>query len=167
MASNRPICTRGIVYQNWGILVGVQGLNHVVFGSLIAVTIKEPTLAVPLALVSHFALDTIPHYGEHGPTARGTKGYHIRIMIDLVACLAFVFFALALGPPNPALLAVCAFLAVAPDFLWPLAVNAKHDGLLWAFFKFHKRIQTESKNGIWVEIPWFLVTTALVIIAIR
>jgi hypothetical protein len=37
--------------------------NHFATGALIAYAIKQPYLAFPLAFVSHFALDVLPHYG--------------------------------------------------------------------------------------------------------
>jgi hypothetical protein len=98
----------------------MQAINHTVFGSLIATTISEPAIALPLALASHFLMDAIPHYGEDPKAPRGSKAYYIRIA-------------------------------------------AEQKGPLWAFFRFHKRIQTESRAGIFVEIGWFAITTSLVV----
>jgi hypothetical protein len=145
----------------------MQALNHAVFGSLIAVTINEPALAIPLALGSHFVMDSIPHYGEDPKMPRGSKSYYVRILADLSVSALMVLFFLSLHPVNPALLILCALAAVMPDFLWPLALVIKQKGPLWAFFVFHKRIQTESRSGIFIEAGWFVVTSALVIIKIR
>jgi len=144
----------------------MQALNHTVFGSLIAVTIKEPALAIPLALVSHFVMDAIPHYGDDPKAPRGSKRYIMRIFIDAIASILIGLFFLSLNPPNPGLLIICALVAVLPDFLWPLAIFIKHKGPLWSFFKFHKKIQTESRMGIYVEIVWFFITTSLVLVKI-
>lgn len=37
--------------------------NHALTGAAIAVVIKQPILAIPLAFVSHFICDAIPHFG--------------------------------------------------------------------------------------------------------
>lgn len=139
----------------------MQGLNHVVFGSIIGLSVTQPALAVPLALASHFALDTVPHYGEHHRTARGTTGYHLRIAADAVVSLVFMLCLLSLNLPNPALVITCALVAVLPDFLWPLATKIKQSGPLWEFFKFHKGIQHESPWGIYIEVIWFIATCGL------
>ena len=50
--------------------------NHVLAGSLIGIGIKEPTLAITLAFVSHFVMDALPHFGYPG-----RKGYPV--VLDL------------------------------------------------------------------------------------
>ncbi len=145
----------------------MQALNHVVFGSLIAVAVNQPVLAVPLALGSHFVMDAIPHYGSDPKAPRGSALYHARIVVDAVASTLIVCFFLSLHPSNPMLLIACSIAAVMPDFLWPLALVIKRKGPLWAFFKFHKLIQRESRSGIFVELGWFTITTLLVVFIIQ
>lgn len=145
----------------------MQALNHTVFGSLVAVTIKEPTLAIPIALCSHFVLDSIPHYGEDPKFAMGTRNFIYRIFADGLASIGIVLLFLSLHPPNPALLVICSFFAILPDFFWPLALHIKHKGPIWAFLKFHKAIQRESRSGIYLEAVWFVITTSLVVIIIH
>jgi hypothetical protein len=137
----------------------MQGLNHVVFGGLVGLTIKEPALAVPLALGSHFVLDMIPHYGEHYRTRHGTKLFKVRAVADVVASFAFGIWLLWLHPANSGLVAACMILAVLPDILWPVALYIKQTGPAWEFFK---RIQRENPWGIYIEVIWFLVTFGLV-----
>jgi hypothetical protein len=145
----------------------MQALNHTVFGTLIAVTIKDPAAAIPLALASHFVLDSIPHYGNDPKSPRFTRPYYTKVVLDFIASVAILLFFLSLHPSHPMLVIICAILAVAPDFLWPLALVVKHKGPLWAFFQFHKNIQTESRSGIFVELVWFILTSTLVVLAIR
>ena len=140
----------------------MQGLNHVVFGSLIGLTIKQPALAVPLALASHFALDVMPHYGNDPKLIWRSRRYHQRILLDGLACTAYIAWLISLHPPNTGLVVLCAFLALLPDLLWPITLYIKDHGLFYAFFKFHKSIQNESRQGIYVEIIWFLVTAGMV-----
>jgi hypothetical protein len=145
----------------------MQALNHTVFGSLIAVTVTEPALAVPLALASHFVLDSIPHYGNDPNAPAYSRPFFYRVAADFIASTLMILFFLSLHPPNPTLLVVCAIVAISPDFLWPVALKIKQKGPLWDFFKFHKNIQTESRSGIFVEIVWFILTASLVVYKIR
>ncbi len=141
----------------------MQALNHMVFGSLIAVTVSDPVIAVPAALASHFVLDSIPHYGDDPKARMGSRAYNYRILLDILACTLVMLLFLSLHPKDPTLVLVCGLIAILPDIFWPLALIVKQKGPLWSFFKFHKKIQTESPRGIYIEIIWFILTTALVI----
>jgi len=44
--------------------------NHVLAGSIIGLTVKEPSLAIIIAFASHFVMDMMPHFGYFG-----RKGY--------------------------------------------------------------------------------------------
>jgi hypothetical protein len=145
----------------------VQALNHTVFGTLVAVTVKVPEIAIPVALASHFIMDAIPHYGNDPKAPRGSRSYNIRIVVDALASILILLFFLGLHPVNKGLVIVCSLVAVMPDFLWPLALYIKQKGPLWGFFKFHKLIQKESRSGIFIELGWFITTTMLVIYKIR
>lgn len=48
-------------------------LPHTVVGAAIAVKVGNPALAIPLALLSHFALEFVPHWNPH--LYRETKKY--------------------------------------------------------------------------------------------
>lgn len=145
----------------------MQALNHTVFGTLVAVTINEPLVAIPVALGSHFVMDIIPHYGNDPRAARGSKAYNFKVVIDALASILILLFFISLHPANTSLVVICALATTFPDFLWPLALYIRQRGPLWAFFKFHKRIQRESRVGIFVELGWFLLTTTLVIYEIH
>jgi hypothetical protein len=140
----------------------MQALNHVAFGTLVALVVKEPLLAVPLALGSHFVMDALPHYGEDHKAPRFSRRYYGKILVDAQISILFGAWVLAAHPPHAWLVAVCGLVAVSPDFLWPIALYIKHQGPLWEFFEFHKRIQHESRAGIFVEIAWFAATGAAV-----
>lgn len=135
----------------------MQALNHVAFGSLIAVTIKQPSLAAPMALASHFVLDTFPHYGEDPRARQGSLAYNIRIVLDASLSLVLLIGLAWQFPQHTSLILLCGFLAILPDFFWPLALYIKQRGPIWAFLKFHKSIQKfESPRGIWFEVIWLL-----------
>lgn len=145
----------------------MQAINHAVFGALIAVTVHEPVVAIPLSLGSHFVMDAIPHYGNDPKAPRGSRLYYLRIIIDTMASFSILLLFLSFHPPHMKLIIVCASVAILPDLLWPLALHVKRSGPLWAFFKFHKLIQRESRSGILVEKGWLIITTLLVLYKIH
>lgn len=145
----------------------MQALNHVAFGTLLAVTLKQPALVVPIALASHFAMDVLPHYGEDSKAPRGSAPYHFRILIDGLASLIFVGVFSSRFPEYSGVIMLGALFAVFPDFFWPLALYIKRSNPIWKFLRFHKQIQKfESPKGIYNEVVWF-IATLLIISAVR
>jgi len=142
----------------------MQALNHVAFGTLIALTIKQPVLVAPLALSSHFFLDILPHYGEDPKAPKNSAPYHFRILIDGLASLLFIALSSSTFPEYMPVILVGSFFAILPDFFWPAALFIKSDNPLWKFLKFHKRIQKfESRRGIYVEVGWFSIISIIII----
>lgn len=144
----------------------MTGFNHVLTGIAIAATVQQPIIAPIAALVSHFVLDSLPHFGNH-PTIRPWKRpFLVYLVIDGILALGFMLLGLAWFPEQALLVLACAALAFAPDWLWPVHLlwNKGH----W-FFDFHKRIQwAEVPWGFWIEIPYTLiVVTVLYNLSIR
>lgn len=135
------------------------GINHTTTGILIALSVNDPILAAPLALASHFALDMIPHHGNDPRYDRGTKGFHPKVALDGIMSGVVYLAAILAWPAHSLVISLCVFLALLPDFLWPLALYVKQRGPLWAFFKFHKSIQrSETPQGIIIEYIWAAAT---------
>lgn len=140
--------------------------NHTVFGALIGVLVKEPTLAVPAAFVSHFLLDMFPHFGfGRLPVSKRNKLPLFRFVIgvDIVValCLA-VFLPLSLVGTGVGIASVmaCMVASYAPDALWVMRyhreTNRSDERNRNKFLKFHKRIQWGERSwGLWIEIPFF------------
>jgi hypothetical protein len=137
----------------------MRAINHALTGAVIGITIGQPLIAIPAAVLSHFVLDSIPHHGRDKAESAG-KLFVVVLVLDAIACLALVAI-LAYGQPRHWLLAAfCAFLATAPDFMWVNRFRRarKHQsqparaGLL----RFHKGIQWfEHPIGWVVEVTWF------------
>jgi hypothetical protein len=54
--------------------------NHVLSGALIGAVVRRPLPAFTLGVASHFALDTVPHWGKfhrriRGHRAAGTQAF--------------------------------------------------------------------------------------------
>lgn len=145
--------------------------NHALTGALIGLTIHEPALAAPLAFLSHFACDAIPHYdppGEGNQERLGSPRFIRELIISAFICLGIVA-CLALTRPHDWLLAsVCAFLAASPDLFWmPRFIHRLRTGKDrpprgW-FLHFHSWIQWRTGPDLWwLETIWFVVFGALV-----
>jgi len=136
--------------------------NHVLAGAVIAVGVNNPVLALPLAFLSHFVLDAIPHFGVHkgDPIARNKHGlFRFVLTID-------VLYALTLAIALPLLLrdfvaywvvAGAMLLAWLPDGLWTLSFyyEVRHGRVLpkrGRLQQFHAQIQKESVPGLAVEV---------------
>lgn len=140
-------------------------LNHVLAGTAIGLAVKQPALAIPLAFLSHFVLDTIPHFSYEWP------GWSFRRIWAIDAVLSAITIVLLCAAAPDLALAIIAggVFAELPDVLWlyeNLVIKAKSQH--W-FFRFHRKIQwSESQRGLLLEIGyavalvmvnvWLLVT---------
>jgi len=136
-------------------------------GAFIALVVHKPALALPLAFVSHFAIDMIPHYGY------GDVPFHLRDTQKhfLIKQTIDAYFALVLlwtvpyflqSHVTPLVVSLCMLLAFLPDVVWPYQyVMAKRRGgyppaFNW-YARFHKAIQwCEKPWGAFVELGWFV-----------
>lgn len=139
------------------------GLNHVLTGSAIALAVQQPLLVAPLALVSHFVLDAIPHF-DHPHYRHGSK-YFVKIMAtDTVISVATVIALMFAVPHLSLVIALGAFFAILPDIFWLYYYT--HNKPQWWFFRFHSKIQWfERPEGALVEITYVafigLITLAI------
>lgn len=142
--------------------------NHFVTGALIAVAVRQPVLAVPLAFASHFALDALPHFGFAGQSGIG-QGLRRRasltvIWFDVVSWLLLMYFFIG----QPWWLWAAALAAVSPDIAWAYRFIFKEKwgklapGPTNSFNRFHQKIQKyERPWGIFIEIAWFILFLSL------
>lgn len=141
----------------------MTGINHAITGALIATAVTNPVLMVPIAFVSHLALDSLPHFGEvHGFRKKLTKS------VWLIDGLLLVALAIWFGGNAQWLALLGAVVAISPDFVWiyRLMVEEKFGKYpptpLSGFNKFHAGIQKfESRKGLLVDIIWFLAGSYL------
>lgn len=146
----------------------MRAINHALTGTLIGFTVNEPVVAVPVAFLSHFVLDIIPHYGTKldNPAALRTKNFIRSLYADAILCGVLIAVLFIIQPINWQLAAICAFAAVSPDLLsinrFIKAVQKKP----WrasAFSKFAKGIQWFQRPvGAIVEIIWLVATIILI-----
>lgn len=142
--------------------------NHMITGVAIAAAVKQPLLAVPLAFVSHFIFDAVPHFGFKDfrgfiPKIKYTVT-KVSLIFDFVSWLIALYLALQIGW----LAFICGILAVSPDFSWVYwyfkyerkNIPPKEN---W-FTRFHKWIQWgERPWGIVIEIVYFMAIATILI----
>ena len=138
--------------------------SHALAGGAIGFVITNPVVALPLAFISHFVLDLLPHFGFATPTDRKRHPRLQRTYLLIEAIFPLSFFTTLLFLGAPWLVIAAALISIAPDLIWPYKffVASKPDSLstpgqhtreegLYSYW--HKRIQKfESIQGGIVEL---------------
>ena len=130
--------------------------GHALTGALVATVVKQPLLAIPLAFLSHFVCDALPHLGFED-FSFGSKILQRWLIVDGIV-VALVLASIVLFIASPLLVVVCACVAMSPDVMWlyhGLRGNTedKHGSLA----TFHGAIQKyEEPIGVVVDIVWSL-----------
>lgn len=153
----------------------MTAVNHALTGAVIAVAVHRPLLAIPLAFVSHFALDALPHFGipiegknaADAMTRNRSPFYRSILRLDLFLTIALLIILgiILHGQALVYLVLTCSIVAVSPDFVWLyLYLKQMKAGKLlpygW-FSRFHKWIQWSEKPwGLGVEAVWLGLTVA-------
>ena len=124
--------------------------NHVLSGAVIgALTRRRPVTAFALGVLSHFALDAVPHWGKW--TGRPT---FMQVAVpDGLAGLAAMGAMTALAPRDarPAVLAGMAGAAL-PDLDKPSTVFFGRSPFPRSWDSFHMRIQDEAPHRLKYEL---------------
>lgn len=132
--------------------------NHALTGTAIGLIVGEPLLALPLALLSHYALDVIPHFGLGDEAVFKTGGFKIYLLTEAIVCFLIVLGVFIFRPENWLLAVTCAFLAAAPDLLSINRFQKVNAGKVWQagwYTSFAKHIQWfERPIGAVVEVAW-------------
>lgn len=142
--------------------------NHALTGAIIGLVIGSP-IALPLAFLSHYVLDALPHFGWPGEEKARLKSKLFRnyLIIEAHLCFLIVIVLFVTQPANWFLAASCAFLAALPDWF---SFGRFQDGRKGkphkpnSYERFASWIQWfERPIGAIVEIAW--VASAIFILA--
>jgi hypothetical protein len=140
--------------------------NHILVGSIIGLTIDRPVLALALALISHFVLDALPHFGYPGNKGYGEAMKHKQsIIVSAADLVIFSIIILVLVFSNEWFALTTGLFAIAPDMLgiYNYLVFEKNNKSPSNFVRsvhinFHRKLQRyERPWGMWVELVVFLV----------
>lgn len=129
--------------------------NHVLSGALIGAAVRRPLPAAALGLVSHFALDAVPHWGKFG---RGM----LRVAVpDGLAGLAVIGTFTALAPRDRRLAVVAGMAGAAfPDLDKPTLLFFGRSPFPRAWDEFHAAIQNEAPDRAHYEAAAAVVFAA-------
>ena len=136
--------------------------SHAVTGATIATLVRQPLLALPLAFMSHFICDMVPHFGIDSKF--GSRSMYWRLGIDTAVAITIAVFLLIIGVSDPWYLALAGFVAMSPDLMWLYHGVKNHSPADYGVIsRTHTNIQLfERPVGILVEIVW--VAACLIII---
>lgn len=139
--------------------------NHALTGAMVATVIKQPFLALPLAFISHFICDALPHFGIDFKF--GSRAMYTWLTVDGLAALAAALFLVLLGVNQPVFLALAGFVAMSPDLAWLYyGINGKlgQPAQMDPVSRFHATIQWCSNvPGILVEFVWAVAMLAIIL----
>ncbi len=147
-------------------------INHALTGTAIGLLVGQPWLAPPLALVSHFICDAIPHYGSATPDKTiKTTAFRNYLIAEVSLCVGLVSILAITQPAHWFLAAICAFLAASPDMLWINRYRLARRHRTWhpnRLSKFAQDIQWFQRPvGVVVEVAWFLAAVLVIAPFIR
>ena len=122
--------------------------NHVLSGALIGALVRRPVPAFALGVASHFALDTVPHWG---PFRERRALLRVAVPDGLTALAVLTAFAAAAPPGRRPALTAGMLGAALPDLDKPFSIVSGRSPFPRAVGRFHSRIQDESMDRFPVE----------------
>jgi hypothetical protein len=112
--------------------------GHAVIGTVIAAKIGSPSVAIPIAIASHFAADLLPHWDTGFHRHHKSKGmFLLQTLADVAFSFILAYFLIKVLFPETAL--SYAFLIVAmaqlPDWLTApyLFLDVKYPPFVWIY----------------------------------
>lgn len=142
----------------------MTAVNHTVMGSVVVAAVGNPIVGLPLALISHFVLDSLPHFGVHTVADPKSREFRAVLVTDMLLTAVFLlivaFASYRVGLPVW-LLVVGGFLGWLPDVMWykHYQNDLRGEKKQWGpIRKFHKSIQRYERSWGWaVELLVFFV----------
>jgi MYXO-CTERM domain-containing protein len=124
--------------------------NHVLSGALIAAAVRRPLPAFTLGVVSHFALDAVPHWGKFG----SRSGVPLRVAVpDGLAGLAVIGMFATIAPPERRLSVLAGMAGAAlPDIEKPSRLFFNRSPFPRAVDAFHSAIQDDAPDRAHYEL---------------
>lgn len=140
---------------------------HVIVGAAIATKVGNPYLAIPLAFMSHFVLDRIPHWNPHFFTESNKFGKPIKSSIaiavvdELIALGSGLYIAYQFIPDYKmvaTIMACCFFSVLSDQIKYPYFFMNVKKGFLAKWVKLERSMQIE------VSPFWGITTQTLTIL---
>ena len=138
-------------------------------GALVAIAIRQPYLALPVAFASHFLCDALPHFGFKDQDVFKNK-FNIVLGLDFGTALVAMAIMGVLYPSQAGLVWACMILAASPDLMWlyyrGYIERIKFQPLvLDPISRFHAWVQwSQTLPGLIVEVAWFILTGTIILL---
>lgn len=133
---------------------------HALIGASIAVKITNPLLGIPLAIISHFAADLVPHW-DAGTNHKQKSALRLKIEAAIDVLLGFALVVIIFNTQvveNPMYMFIMIIAAQLPDWVeapaWMFNINVPP--FSWMRAISHK-LQTR------MQLPWGLVTQVVAV----
>lgn len=120
--------------------------NHVLSGAVVGVLAPGPVSAFAVGVASHFALDTVPHWGDE------SIFLPVAVVDGLVGLAAMGTVARVVGPDRRARVVAGMLGACAPDADKPSELFFGRSPFPVALDAWHKQIQRESARRMPQEV---------------
>ncbi len=141
--------------------------NHALTGAIIGTTIHNPAMAITFAVLSHFLLDSLPHFGFSDLKSRDSK-FTKMLLADIALCVGLVVL-LFFTTTSWLIISLCAFMATLPDIMWlpdyvrNLKGSQPANATNW-LIEFHSSIQwSQTPKGGVIEMVWAAVSFLILI----
>ncbi len=138
--------------------------NHVVTGAVLAAAIPHP-IVLPLAFVSHFVLDALPHFDEQNHAGRR---FQYILLADAAVAASFLMTLFLLHLPHWQLMAGAGILAASPDLMWlpaftrELLKRPPKPAPKYLAIRLHSVVQRYTSLTYWVfELGWLSIMLTL------
>lgn len=138
------------------------GLNHALTGALVAVAVDQPIVSLPAAFLSHFVIDSLPHWNYQIPGRKKLRP--IVIGVDMILSTIGIALIAVFVDADFWLFFLGGLLGILPDTMWlPYILTGKptpknKNNLLHVIRRFHFKIQwSESYKGAVVELAWLVM----------
>lgn len=143
--------------------------NHAITAANLALVFKS-WWVLPFALISHFILDALPHYGEPGLEDRHVHFKVVAVFDLLFFVITFIVVLLTAGEYFWLIIA-SGFIAILPDSVWfyRYYLELKFGRLpkMNKLTHFHAWIQWGERPLGWIfEIFWYIIMLSLYLILV-
>jgi len=131
---------------------------HALIGASIAAKIGNPWLAIPIAIISHIALDLVPHW-DAGTNKRQKTLEKLRLEAIVDVLLGFALsYLIFWSRVDPIYMFIIIIASQLPDWLQvPTSMfNIKVPPFTWVYQLGHK---TQTR----MQLPWGLVTQIVIV----
>jgi len=147
----------------------MTGTNHGMTGAVIALLVKEPALAVPLSFISHFACDSIPHFGLAPNDKLFDRKFNVTLVMDFLVAVSLMVILGLMFRSQRWLIWACMVAAASPDLAWAyyhlyMQKIKKRKPKFDRLSRFHIAIQwSQTPKGWFVEVAWFVLIGSIIL----